>query len=313
MNERYSFLENEPLDTEREHFCKQFAHTEQIPFGGSYFESWDIVPLKQKKDMPVIFVTGWAKTPRTYKDTIYEYVKAGRRVITFSSPTHDKELDKKHKGIYPTAQANRADAILTLIAAKGLEEVDVIAHSEGCINVAIAAERSPQLFRHLVLVSPPDLTEKESRFGIMKQARRNLRNAKAEMSKMKTKIKHGKASKEEKEQHQKEKARYQQGKEDGIQWLQKRGLIKGLWESMNSMVTSHILRDLHAAGHGISIVSGVDDEMVSMKKLKTKNVEELGIDTCYVVTGGHDRIVIRPEQYATLVEEALEALESKYK
>ncbi len=313
MNENSFLPKIEQVDRERKHFCEQFAHIEQIPFGESSFEAWDIKPLEQTKETPVIFIPGWGKTPRSYEDTLYEFVKAGRRVITLSMPTQDTQLDEVHTSVYPTAQANRADAILTLLAAKGLGEADVIAHSEGCINLAIAAERSPQVFRHFVLISPPDLTEKESRFGIMRQAGKNTQIAKEEMKAMEKKIKEGQASELEKAQYGTEKTRYQQGEKDTKLWLKKRGLIKGLWESMNSIVTRHVWQNMKSKGeHGISIVSGADDEMVSMKKLQTKNAEGLGVDGFYSVAGGHDRIAIRPEQYSYLAEQALSALEKKY-
>lgn len=305
--------QNENADIAKESFRDQFAHPEKIPFGEASFDAWDIHPIGEEKEVPVLFVCGWGKTPRTYEDGIYEYVKAGRRVLAFSSPAEEAESDNVRTDAYPAAQVHHANAILTLIAAKDLSKVDVIAHSEGCINAAIAAEVAPDLFRHFVLVAPPDLTEKESRLDIIMQASRNDRGLRKGLDVMGTKNAAGLLTEEEKEQYAKEAERYVRSKEDASSWLRERGYIKGLWESTNSVVTSHILRDLKAAGgHGISIVSGVDDEMVSMKKLQTQDASDLGIDGFYSVRGGHSNIYRQPEQFAYLAAHALGALEEKY-
>jgi len=198
---------NENGDLEKENFRDQFAHPEKIRFGESSFDAWDIHPSGEEKEVPVLFVSGWGLTPRTYEEGIYEYVKAGRRVLAFSSPAEEAKSDQVRTDDYPPAQVHHANAILTLIEAKNLNKVDIIAHSEGCINVAIAAEMAPDLFRHFVLVAPPDLTEKESRLNIIKQSSRNSRGLRKELDAVSKKIAGDLATREEKEQYVKEEER----------------------------------------------------------------------------------------------------------
>lgn len=288
----------EQINPEDDNFVRQFSHPEEIPFGTTQFESWDIQPFEQTKDTPILFVPGWGKTPRSYEDGLKEYSKAGRRVLTLSFPTEDLEMNEENENRFPVAQANRARAILALLEAKGIEKVDVVGHSEGCMNAAIAAEATPEFFRHFVFIAPPGLTGKESHLGIIKAGAKNASTSKAER---KT------ATPEEEE-------RYMQGENDIKEWLRKRGKIKGILESMNPgrIEIDDLIRDLKTQGHGISIVAGADDHMVSMEKFQTKNAEELGVDGFYSVAGGHERIAIKPEQYACLAEKALESLEKKY-
>jgi pimeloyl-ACP methyl ester carboxylesterase len=63
---------------------------------------------------------------------------------------------------YPTAELRKALNTLEVLEEKGIEKVDAIAHSEGAINIAIAAAMYPEKFRSIVFFGPAGMMEDES-------------------------------------------------------------------------------------------------------------------------------------------------------
>ena len=62
---------------------------------------------------------------------------------------------------YPDAELRKAAALIQVCNAKGIAQVDVVAHSEGAMYVAIAATLRPERFRNLVFIAPAGML----RFG----------------------------------------------------------------------------------------------------------------------------------------------------
>jgi pimeloyl-ACP methyl ester carboxylesterase len=97
----------------------------------------DVSPTKPT-GRTIFFVRGWNAKFDDYKNAVKSLVEAGRRVIM----PGDSDLVES-------------------IDLKGLEEIDIIAHSVGAINSVLAALQDRRI-KHLVLLNPP-IEEKDPR------------------------------------------------------------------------------------------------------------------------------------------------------
>lgn len=271
---------------------------ETIPFGTTSFEGWDMSLSENAvpKDIPVLFIPGWGKTPRTYAEGIQGYVRAGRRVLTLSFPTKENKYlaSITSKNRFPRAQMNRASALIALLDAREVEKVDVIAHSEGCMNVLIAADLFPERFRNLVLIAPPGLTGRESRFHILWHVVRSGAQLWQDMMSFSPE----------------EQRRYQQGMLDTRAWLKQRGFVRGSIEGMEPgrIDVRSLLCEVKTHGHGVSIIAAEKDRMLPIGQFRRAIADGLPIDVFYSVAGGHRGFYLQPERYAAIIERALKEL-----
>lgn len=141
-------------------FQKQFEVRKYIatPFGE--IETVDIKPPNPKTSIPVFFAPGWRETPELQEACLYEVYKANRRVFTLHHARSAYAVEAV--GNYPAVEIQKAKTLLLCIKHMKMKRVDVITHSEGAINVAIAATMMPEKFRNLVLVTPAGLHGKDS-------------------------------------------------------------------------------------------------------------------------------------------------------
>ncbi len=281
-------------------FEAQFASPERIPFMEGEIEVVDLKPEHVKTEVPVLFVGGFGVTPSTHKEGIAVYYHAGRRVLSLGYVPNSEAIKKE--GV-PAILATKAAAILEVLKAKGIPQVDVIAHSEGCMNATIAATQAGDRFRHFVFVAPPGMTGKESYMEILGSALQNMKYKKEQYANATEEVRQ----------------RWNNGSADIMQWVKGRGVIKGIIEATTPgrFEINDMVRALQEAGdrgaHGVSVVVGVDDKMVHMEKYQKKNATDLGVDGFYSVKGGHSELLVHPNQYAYLAESALKALEQKYR
>ncbi len=287
----------------REKFDEQFSHFETIPWGESSIEVIDLTPDEITEAVPVLFVPGFGKTPRSYKEALFEIYKSGRRVLSLTAPTDKVELTREEKKNIPTAQAERAYAILHVLQEKRVGEVDVVSHSEGGMNATIAASLAPELFRHFVFVAIPGVTGTQSFLEIAKRGIQNQMQINQEMSE---------ADREAKE-------RYERSNNDIKSWVKERGMLKGAIEATNPgrYEISDEVRKLHNSGHGISIISGVEDKMLPMEEYQRdetgtpRSADDLGVDGFYSIKKGHGELEVN-EKVGMLAIHAIEALAQKY-
>ncbi|MDO8516097.1 MAG: hypothetical protein Q7S28_02500, partial [bacterium] len=137
-------------------FEEQFANKEEFEFLGGKVEFVDIKPEHPKNEVPVLFAPGWGSTPEAMKDAIRVMVERGRRVLCLSHATSGGdmgEMDPEIREKYPEAELRKALALNQLLTEKGIEKADVIAHSEGGINTAIAASVDSENFRNIIFMN----------------------------------------------------------------------------------------------------------------------------------------------------------------
>jgi pimeloyl-ACP methyl ester carboxylesterase len=115
----------------------------------------EVLPEKEITDIPVFASPGWGVTPDAWQDSLKIISdEGGRRVVT-ANYTREEMIDKEGLGAdIPTAELQKALAIIDILDSRGLAIVDGIGHSEGGLNLAMAASLFPERFRSLVFVSP---------------------------------------------------------------------------------------------------------------------------------------------------------------
>lgn len=285
-------------------FDAQLAQPEKMQFREGSFDFFDLTPEVLKDSVPVLFVTGFGKSPQSYRETLFEIYVSGRRVIGLSMPTEDVTVHEHERTEnIPEVQTERALTLLYALIEKGIERADVVTHSEGGMNAAVAATIEPERFRNFVFIALPGVTSAVSYFEI---AKRGFQNMKA--------VKQG-----VREGDLETRARYKRSNDDIKQWVKRRGGLKAAVESMNPgrVEIGQVVRDLHNTGHGVSIIAHVDDKMLPMAEYqrneedKPRSTEELGIDGFYSVVEGHSMPEVDGRE-GLLVANAIDALAHKY-
>lgn len=139
-------------------FEEQFKNKKKIEtLGGTI----DVIDIQSEENglIPVFVSSGWASTPELLKPLIESISKTDRRVVTidFSHLDNIKYTDK-----YKRRADFKAQAILDVLEKLNIQKVDVIGHSEGAVNTALAIEKQPERFRHFTLVAPAGMIPNES-------------------------------------------------------------------------------------------------------------------------------------------------------
>ncbi|MEK7133642.1 MAG: alpha/beta fold hydrolase [Patescibacteria group bacterium] len=157
----------EKLKREREPFPGKM---EKIETYGGTSEVVDISPENPKTDVPVLLAPAWACSINVYKPAIETLASKGRRVISLNHARNrrDSSFDEKLLDQYSAAELTKAFNFLDVLDQKKIEKVDVIAHSEGCLNAVIAATLRPDKFRNLVLFAPAGLIGDDNAWRLLK-------------------------------------------------------------------------------------------------------------------------------------------------
>ncbi len=303
-------LENKPAEQQTpnkqesiDNFEEQFNRKEFFDFLGEEIEVVDVSPDSLKTEVPVIIAPGWGESPETLKESIRELFKSGHRVISLTHLRVGGDINDKNDG--HTAELRKAGAIQTVLKNKGIKEIDAVAHSEGAINIALAALSSTNseseqvgLFRNIVLVSPGGLVGKNSFFNLKlltRFASETIKN-----------VAHGLTHRPVQKQALK-------SLRDLIVYINKnpfRATDEAI--SISESDIRETLKTLHDKGVGISVIHGADDAVFPMDSMQKQLGNSKIIDGFYSVKGGHYEISKHPKVYTHLIDSALGALEKKH-
>lgn len=127
----------------------------------------EINPENSKDDIPVFVSPGWGVIPESQGEALKTISDEGRKVLTISFSRENKI--KQSDSNIPVAELQKALSIIEAIGKKGIDKVDAIGHSEGGLNLIIAANLFPEKFRNIVLISPAGMIENDSSMGLMKR------------------------------------------------------------------------------------------------------------------------------------------------
>lgn len=331
---------NEGLrESGRSTFNKQFSHRDNIEVYGGSAETVDITPDRKTDKPPVLVAPAWSCSIDVYKGALNTLAKEGRRALSLNHPRgagNPQSLERRGADVsaYPQAEVLKALNILDFLDAKGLDQIDVVAHSEAGIHVAIAAMIDPKKFRNIVFFAPAGLIGEDTPARLAKGfAGQQIK----EVSFFPPKIKfqgrpeslaaipvsqeardaalaegriipdYAEIPKTPEEEHAAQAA----GK--GLMGYVREHPIRSIQEGLAMAHTriEDLLQTLHDKGIGIVIMSGVDDPVFQTEKM-TKMVNSQMIDGFLSIRGGHGEIGGHP-RFMTAAEQMLSALEAKKK
>jgi len=102
--------------------------------------------------LPVLIAGGWSEGTESLRDTAQVVYEDGRDVLIVD---HARSGGlKRNETDYHPEVAHKAQTLLNILDDAHLEKVDVIAHSEGSLNTALAAQLQPERFRIIINVAP---------------------------------------------------------------------------------------------------------------------------------------------------------------
>jgi pimeloyl-ACP methyl ester carboxylesterase len=299
------FYEPEPTEVEAapetfKSLEEQFSHPERITIGKDQVDVYDVSPENKKTEIPAVLAPGFSATPMVHEQNILALAKAGRRVISVDSPhgltKHgiEKELASDHAEV----ELAKLSAIIQAMDEKGIQQADVVAHSEGGIYMTLAASLYPGRFRNMILMDPGGMIGRDNvlRLGI---GMVHQLGAQA--------ISEGKRKEDDTDRQ----AKKLQSPLMPLKVIASN--LKRAWDSVQAITDSDIvdmMKELKTQGVGISVIHGVDDKVFPMDRVQ----KEVGADAVtgfYSVAGGHNEIFIRPERYTKAADLALDALEAR--
>jgi pimeloyl-ACP methyl ester carboxylesterase len=242
---------------------------------------------------------GFSEGPQTLEENMRYFSGWGRRVLTYDapygiSPEFEEYSSLKQASKLETYEVGKAATINRVLEQKELTRVDAVGHSEGCINLVIAALEHPDRFRNLILVNPGGMVGGTTTFEFVKRVWRHFYAEKKALSE---------------DPHMRETKTRSEYERTHNMFAEPQKSLKAARAVACSEI-GDLLAELKEHGIGISIIHGVDDVLFPMDKIQ-ETAHKGQFDGFYSVKGGHNDFFLNPEPYTMLVDHALDALEKK--
>lgn len=276
-------------------FEEQFARREKFSFPEGSVKVVDVWPDELKDDTSILIAPGWTENYDPYRRSLRVVSETGRRTLSFDYSRLGGKVGNETE--YPLAEVRKAKQILNVLTAKGIDRVDVIAHSEGAINALIAATIDPSKFRNIVLDRPMGMVGPDNLGDL---ARRWFENRKREGAER---------SKDPEDPTSKKRVMRRT-----ISYITKNP--KRAWDEIRAMEhtdTLLLLKELEGRGILFSLIAGVDDLMSPVDRQLAHAHVPWPVEGYYSVVGTHNVISIRSESYIGLALNALDGLQRKRK
>ncbi len=291
-------------ESDRERIKSQLKQPDTIDLQeGGAMEVVDVKPEKLKTDIPTFWVYGWGGTVERSEDVIVNLAERGRRVLSVNAP-HGIESGNLKESATERGQKihdielRKVAALLKSIDEKGIQQTDIVAHSEGAIYGVLAALLRPEKFRNMVLVNPAGMIGEDTVERLVGGA---AWDTCLEAARIYKKIVTDEGFAEFKRSGEGTKSLAKVFASDPRRTIESVGVIA-------KTQIHEILRTLKKLGIKISIIHAVDDKFFSMDKIQRQTTTEM-IDGFYSVKGTHNQLYLHPEQYTLLIDNALDALE----
>jgi|GEM_PF-559122 len=327
---RYTvYMGLESLNNERSSYLKE--HIEQLEIAGKKTDTIDVRPETLKDEVPILLAPGWASTIPVYQPLLKTLTGEGRRVFTLNHPqrgndTHLSDEEQERLSAFPQPERQKASNLLELLKHKdisGDKKVDVIAHSEGCINAIAAALVEPEKFRNIVLFAPPGFMGKDSRIHLAlgwskwqlggRKGMKSLEEIPISEEDKARAAAEGRVAIEYPAIPQTEES-LETGKvamTEGLKYMAANPLraAKEVLD-MPSVALDEVIQELRSRGIGIVIISGVDDPLFPTKRM-AEYLKKDTIDGFLSVRGSHPQIGDDPERFGVAANQMLERLRDK--
>lgn len=294
--------------SDREKIKLQLKRPEKIDlYEGEVMKVVDVKPEKPKTDIPTFWLRGWGATVEVHEDNIINLAERGRRTLAIDAPSgissaNLEESATERGQAIPDIELRKMAALLKTLDEKGIEQTDIVAHSEGAIYGALAALLRPEKFRNMVLVDPAGMVGEDKTSRLVKGAVLDIVLQTARIYK-KLLTKQGFEAFKQSNTAAKSLAQ--------VFVSNPRHTVESIGVIAYSQI-HEILKTLKDLGIKIAIVHAVDDKFFPMDKVQSQTTAEMA-DGFYSVKGTHNQLYLHPEQYTALVDSALDALEAKRK
>jgi pimeloyl-ACP methyl ester carboxylesterase len=295
-------------------FEKQFAKREEIKVAGGTAEVVDVKPETLSDEVPVFLAPAWGCTIDIYKNAIEKLAEQNREVISLNHPRFGGDMSDAPEEMlekYPYEEVRKALNIIGVLDGKNIVQTDAIAHSEGAVNLAIAAALYPEKFRSMVLYNPAGLIGEDTFTRLLQGFSKQDAN-KLDLDTLP--VPEG-ISGEEADKYKKSRKEAQRKIENfNSEFL---GYLKNPVRSFNEAKDTaksqihELLRYLHEEkGIKIAVMSGTEDPVFPVEKMQEITKTDM-LDGFLSVRGGHGEIGDNPELYMTAAADLLVKLKAK--
>jgi pimeloyl-ACP methyl ester carboxylesterase len=303
----------ESIENKQEYptFDEQFKNVRSFEHFGGVVEYVDITPEHLKTEVPMIIAPGWSETQDTFRDSLRIMSERGRRVIGITHARGGGSVDMGDvEGEYPEEELRKAFAILQILEENHIPKADVVAHSEGGINTAIAATIDTEKFRNIVFVNIGGLIGKDNFPRLTGGFTMNL--IQEALYAIKNKINEKVAPLVTGEDATDHRTPRTAVAATGLAKYIFQNFTRALRESVaiSEAQVQEMIGGLHEKGVGVVIVNGVDDSVFPMEKMQ-EVVKAEKIDGFISVKGNHNEIYANPEQWMPAVDTLFDSLEKK--
>lgn len=250
-----------------------------------------LVPEETVSDVPVFVAPGWAETPEVFKEVMEHLFKRGRILLTISHPRNYEEGNSETE--IDMTEVRKADNLLQALEAKGVEKADFVAHSEGAIYTTIAAIMEPDCFRSIVYVNPAGMAGKAN---FLETARRFVDSTTHDFKRVRS----GEIAREQYRYHQIERLKYIASNP-----------IMAFKETLelSSAQIHHVLESVRKEDIKLGVIVSEDDDLFPKEEIEAY-VKKDQIDAYEIVSGGHNELLYRPDQYTRTIISLLERMGS---
>jgi pimeloyl-ACP methyl ester carboxylesterase len=281
-----------------------FKNPEVLNVEGGRVEVVDLVPERQKTEVPLVLVPGWSSGIETHKHSAKLLAESGRRVVGISA-THGMTPEKMAHENAPLAELRKAEAVMLALDERKIEKADILTHSEGALFVTAAALAHPERFRNIVYYAPAGLIGEDSFWELGARFHADT------VAQFKDRDK-------------------EEGRRERMD-VSARGVAASILsnparslEEVKAIATTQIqenLRALHEKGIGIIIMHPVGDRGFPMERM-TQMVKGDMVDGFIsvgdpsqtgVISDTHNALFLSPDKFTPAVDAILDTLERKAK
>ena len=288
-------------------FEAQFFAREKFETAGGTVEVVDVRSEKPNTEIPTFLAPGWAMTIDVYKTLAEKLVEEKGRFISINYLSLGGEMEgipKEDIERYSSIEINKALSVLDVLEQKDIEKIDVLAHSEGAINICIAAVLHPEKFRNIILYNPAGMM-KDNTFTALLKRINDISSSPETLAKMKEEMNLPESKKEAVPVWVREMLKYIA-----------KNPVRSAKEALNISQSQiyDLIRYLHEQGIGISIMSGVDDPLFPPEKMQEFAKADM-LDGFASIRGDHGIPVEKPftEPFAKAIVYMFASLENKRK